>query len=125
MRSPFGGTIYPINSNPRRKNIFGIPCYHKLQDITDEAKYRNNGVSSIDLAIIAVPAKAVKQVMRDCVEVGVKGAIIISAGFKETGKDGTKMESEIYEIAREGKIRVVGPNCLGVMVSQFMFVCTS
>jgi acetyltransferase len=60
--------------------------------------------------------------MRDCVEVGVKGAIIISAGFKETGKDGTKMESEIYEIAREGKIRVVGPNCLGVMVSQFMFV---
>lgn len=122
MRSPFGGTIYPINSNPRRKNIFGIPCYHKLQDITDEAKCRNNGVSSIDLAIIAVPAKAVKQVMRDCVEVGVKGAIIISAGFKETGKDGTKMESEIYEIAREGKIRVVGPNCLGVMVSQFMFV---
>lgn len=119
MQNPFGGTIYPINSNPSRKNIFGIPCYTKLQDVVDQSKYRNNGVSSIDLAIIAVPAKSVYKVMQDCVEVGVKGAIIISAGFKETGVEGAKLEQEIYEIAREGKIRVVGPNCLGVMVSCF------
>ena len=72
--------------------------------------------SSIDLAVIAVPAKAVKHVMYDCVEVGVRGVIIISAGFKETGVDGAQLEKEIYEIAREGRIRVVGPNCLGVMV---------
>ena len=72
--------------------------------------------SSIDLAVIAVPAKAVKQVMNDCAEVGVRGVIIISAGFKETGVDGAQLEKEIYEIAREGRIRVVGPNCLGVMV---------
>lgn len=121
VRSPFGGTIYPINSNPLRKNIFGIPCYTKLQDIVEQSKYRNNGVCNIDLAIVAVPAKAVKRVMKDCVEVGVKGAIIISAGFKETGEEGAKLEREIYEIAREGRIRVVGPNCLGVMVSHSFY----
>ena len=54
--------------------------------------------------------------MRDCVSVGVKGAIIISAGFKETGPDGAVLENEIMEIARGGNMRVIGPNCLGVMV---------
>ena len=57
-----------------------------------------------------------QQVMRDCANAGVKSAIIISAGFKETGADGEILEREIMEIARDGKIRVVGPNCLGVMV---------
>ena len=55
--------------------------------------------------------------MQDCVDVGVKGAIIISAGFKETGAEGERLEREVWEIAKEGKVRVVGPNCLGVMVS--------
>ena len=119
MRSPFGGTIYPINSNPLRKNIFGIPCYTKIQEVTEQSRYKSNDVPIIiDLAIIAVPAKAVKAVMQDCVEVGVRGAIIISAGFKETGEDGARLEREIYEIASEGRVRVVGPNCLGVMVSE-------
>ena len=57
------------------------------------------------------------QVMKDCVSASVKGAIIISAGFKETGEEGAKLEKEIMDIARDGNIRVVGPNCLGVMVS--------
>ena len=55
--------------------------------------------------------------MKDCVSASVKGAIIISAGFKETGEEGAKLEQEIMDIARGGNIRVVGPNCLGVMVS--------
>ena len=55
--------------------------------------------------------------MKDCVASSVKGAIIISAGFKETGEEGAKLEKEIMDIARDGNIRVVGPNCLGVMVS--------
>ena len=55
--------------------------------------------------------------MKDCVTASVKGAIIISAGFKETGEEGAKLEKEIMDIARDGNIRVVGPNCLGVMVS--------
>lgn len=54
--------------------------------------------------------------MQDCVSVGVKGAIIISAGFKETGPEGAVLEGEILEIARGGNMRVIGPNCLGVMV---------
>lgn len=58
--------------------------------------------------------------MKDCVNVGVKGAIIISAGFKETGTDGAILENEIMNIARDGNIRVVGPNCLGVMVRYLM-----
>ena len=57
--------------------------------------------------------------MQDCVSVGVKGAIIISAGFKETGEEGANLEREIMDIAKEGNMRVVGPNCLGVMVSIF------
>ncbi len=65
--------------------------------------------------MIAVNAKHVKQVMEDCVEVGIKAAVIISAGFKETGAEGAQLEREVYEIACKGKIRVVGPNCLGVM----------
>ncbi|KAL7441156.1 hypothetical protein ACHAXH_006608 [Discostella pseudostelligera] len=108
LTSPFGGTIYPVNNNPRKLkgNVFGIRSYQRMQDIPEQG---------IDLAIIAVPSKAVKDVMRDCVSVGVKGAIIISAGFKETGPDGAVLENEIMEIARGGNMRVIGPNCLGVM----------
>jgi len=109
LSSPFGGTIYPVNNNPRNphKSIFGIKSYQRMQEIPEQ--------DPIDLAIIAVPARVVKSVMQDCVEVGVKGAIIISAGFKETGEEGAKLEKEILDIARRGHIRVVGPNCLGVM----------
>ena len=64
--------------------------------------------------------------MQDCVGVGVKSAIIISAGFKETGHEGAVLENEIMEIARGGNIRVIGPNCLGVMVRSSLvlfFIC--
>jgi acetyltransferase len=64
--------------------------------------------------------------MQDCVGVGVKSAIIISAGFKETGHEGAVLENEIMEIARGGNIRVIGPNCLGVMVRSslvLVFIC--
>ncbi|KAL7546239.1 hypothetical protein ACHAWF_009572, partial [Thalassiosira exigua] len=106
LTSSFGGTIYPVNNKRRKDNIFGIRWYQRVQNIPERG---------IDLVIIAVPAKAVKSVMQDCAEVGVKGAIIISAGFKETGAAGAILEEEIMAIAREASIRVVGPNCLGVM----------
>jgi predicted CoA-binding protein len=108
LSSPFGGTIYPVNCNPKRRSVFGIKSYARLQSIPDIQQ------QGIDLAIIAVPAHAVKQVMLDCVEVGVRGAIILSAGFKEVGIEGAKLEREVRDIAQRGKIRVVGPNCLGV-----------
>lgn len=121
ISSPFGGSIYFVNSNPRRKSVFGIKTYLRVQDVvlSEQVGNSNNvdeeGNGGIDLAIIAVPAHAVKDVLQDCVEVGVKGAIILSAGFKEVGVEGAQLESEIRTIAQEGHIRVIGPNCLGVM----------
>ena len=103
ISSPFGGTVYPIN--PKRENILGIKAYPSIKDLPDQ----------IDLAVIVTPAPTVPNIIEECVESGVKGAIVISAGFKEVGPEGAKLEEEILEHARKGKMRVIGPNCLGVM----------
>ena len=103
ISSPFGGTVYPVN--PKRENILGIKAYKSIMDIPDR----------IDLAVIVTPAPTVPAIIKECVEAGVKGAIVISAGFKEVGEEGAKLEAEILEHARKGKMRVIGPNCLGVM----------
>lgn len=102
MSNPFGGTIFPVN--PKRHSVLGIPAYSSIKDIPDP----------VDLAIIAIPAPLVPGVVQECVEVGVKSAIIISAGFKETGQAGVELEKQILETAR-GKMRIIGPNCLGLM----------
>ncbi len=102
MSSPFGGTIFPVN--PKRHNVLGIPAYPNIKAIPEP----------IDLAIIAIPAPMVPDAVRDCVEVGVKGAIIISAGFKEIGPEGIELERQIMATAK-GKMRLIGPNCLGLM----------
>ena len=102
MSNPFGGTIFPVN--PKRHSVLGIPAYSSIKDIPDP----------VDLAIIAIPAPLVPGVVQECVEVGVKSAIIISAGFKETGSQGVELEKQILETAR-GKMRIIGPNCLGLM----------
>ena len=103
ISSPFGGTVYPIN--PKRENILGIKAYPSIKDLPDQ----------IDLAVIVTPAPTVPGIIKECVEAGAKGAIVISAGFKEVGPEGLKLEEEILEQARAGKMRVIGPNCLGVM----------
>ena len=103
ISSPFGGTVYPVN--PKRENILGIKAYPNINDLPDQ----------IDLAVIVTPAPTVPGIIEECVEAGVKGAIIISAGFKEVGPEGAKLEEQILENARKGKLRVIGPNCLGVM----------
>lgn len=103
ISSPFGGTIYPVN--PTRSSILGIRAYPNLAALPEQ----------VDLAVIVTPARTVPDVMRECVANGVKGAIIISAGFKEIGPEGAALETEILNIAREGNMRIVGPNCLGVM----------
>ncbi|MGI0480296.1 GNAT family N-acetyltransferase [Geminocystis sp. CENA526] len=100
---PFGGTVYPIN--PKRKNVLGIRAYSSIREIPE----------SIDLVVIAIPAVGVPNVIRECVETGVKGAIIISAGFKEIGPEGIKLEQEVLTEARKGNLRIIGPNCLGLM----------
>jgi len=103
ISSPFGGTVYPVN--PKRENILGIKAYPNIKDLPDQ----------IDLAIIVTPAPTVPGIIEECVEAGVKGAIVISAGFKEVGPEGAELERRILEQARKGKMRVIGPNCLGVM----------
>ncbi|WP_013321343.1 bifunctional acetate--CoA ligase family protein/GNAT family N-acetyltransferase [Gloeothece verrucosa] len=102
ISNPFGGTIYPIN--PKRHNVLGIQAYPNIKAVPEP----------VDLAVIATPAPTIPGIIAECVEAGVQGAIIISAGFREIGAAGLELERQIQEIAR-GKIRIIGPNCLGVM----------
>jgi acetyltransferase len=103
ISNPFGGTVYPVN--PKRSSVLGIKAYPDIAAIDDE----------IDLAIIVIPAPYVPESIEECVAKGVRSAIIISAGFKERGPRGAELERRILEIARRGNMRIVGPNCLGVM----------
>jgi acetyltransferase len=99
----FPGKLYPIN--PAGSEILGLKVYQKLADIGKE----------VDLAIIAIPARFVPDSLRECAAAGIGAAIILSAGFKEAGKEGTLLEEKIKKIAREQKIRILGPNCLGLI----------
>ncbi|WP_435011433.1 bifunctional acetate--CoA ligase family protein/GNAT family N-acetyltransferase [Tundrisphaera lichenicola] len=101
--NPFGGTVYPVN--PNRKNVLGIRAYPSVKDVPEP----------VDLAVIVTPAATVPDLMGECADAGVKGAIVISAGFKETGPEGIELEFRVLEQARRGRIRLIGPNCLGVM----------
>src|SRR5690348_14502380 len=103
ISSPFGGTVYPVN--PRRAAVLGIRAYPSISAVPDR----------VDLAVIVTPAESVPQMMRECANAGVGGAVIISAGFRETGSRGLQLEREILDAARGGGVRVIGPNCLGVM----------
>src|SRR5918911_1022127 len=103
VSSPFGGTVFPVNS--RRSNVLGVKAYPSVSEVP----------AKVDLAAIVAPAPAVPEIIGECVEAGVEGAIIISAGFKETGPEGAELENRVLEEARRGRTRIVGPNCLGVM----------
>ncbi len=103
ISNPFGGTVYPVSIS--RRSVLGIKAYPSITEIPDD----------VDLAVIATPAPTVPDIVRECIENGVRGAIIISAGFKEIGEEGRRLETEIREIARKGRLRIIGPNCLGVM----------
>ena len=89
--------------NPNRESVLGINCYDKITDIKED----------IDLAVIAVPSRIVKSIVDDCVLKKVKGVVIISGGFKEVGNQ--KEEEEIRDALRENKIKLIGPNCLGII----------
>ncbi|AFW94646.1 acyl-CoA synthetase [Anabaena sp. 90] len=103
ITNPFGGTVFPIN--PQHSSILGIKAYSTIFDVPEK----------IDLAVIATPASTVPKIIADGVESGIKGAIIISAGFKEAGEKGIALEQEILQQAHRGKIKIIGPNCLGLM----------
>lgn len=97
------GKIYPVN--PKRSEVCGLRCYPSITAVPEQ----------VDLAVIVTPAATVPAIVAECVAAGVKSCIIISAGFKELGASGRKLEEEILLHARRGKMPVIGPNCLGVM----------
>jgi len=97
----FPGPVYPVNI--RETEVLGRKAYARVTDIP----------GPVDLVAIVVPAPSVPAVMEDCVAKGVKAAVIISAGFAETGAEGKKLQDEVLRIARKGGIRFVGPNCMG------------
>ena len=101
----YRGKVYPVNL--KRKKILGLKTYPSVLDIKNK----------IDLAVIAIPAKAVNIVLKECGKAKIKNAIIVSAGFKEIGSDGVVLEREMAEIAKRHKIKIIGPNCLGVLDS--------
>lgn len=103
LSTSFGGTIFPVN--PKYNSILGIKAYPSVGAIPDE----------VDLAVIVTPARTVPGLIQECADKGVRAAIIISAGFKETGPKGVALEEEILKIARKSNMRIVGPNVLGVM----------
>lgn len=103
LLSQFSGEIFPVN--PKRTTILNTDCYPNLSAIP----------KPVDLAVIVIPAKGVLAVIQECVKLGIPSAIIISAGFKELGKDGLLLEQQILEEARKSGLRIIGPNCLGVM----------
>jgi acyl-CoA synthetase (NDP forming) len=98
----FAGEIYPVN--PHAVQILSLKCYASVREI----------LNPIDLAIIAVPAPVVPVVMEECVEKKIPYAIVISAGFRETGEAGKALEAKVLRIAKEGGIRIMGPNCMGI-----------
>ena len=104
LKSGFEGRVYPIN--PKEKEIEGLPCYPTVKDVPDD----------IDMAIIVVPARIVPMIFKDLAEKGVKGAVVISSGFGETGEEGRRLVEEIKKKAA-GKVRFIGPNCMGVCSS--------
>ncbi|HEU4415964.1 MAG TPA: bifunctional acetate--CoA ligase family protein/GNAT family N-acetyltransferase [Candidatus Angelobacter sp.] len=103
LDQPSGATIFPIN--PHRPNVLGIRCYPSIASIGEP----------VDLAIVVTPAATVPEVLQECVDAGVGGAIVISAGFAELGAAGKEREKKIKEVLASGRLRLIGPNCVGVM----------
>ena len=101
--SGFKGPIYPIN--PKASEILGLKCYASLLDVP----------GPVELVTILVPSKAVAAVMEEAGQKGAKGAIVITAGFREAGGEGVQMEHKLLDIAKKYGMRIVGPNCLGLI----------
>jgi acetyl coenzyme A synthetase (ADP forming)-like protein len=102
-RGGFKGTVYPVN--PKAKSILSVKTFPTITSIPD----------TVDLAIIILPPTACEQTVADCIAKGVKGIVIVSAGFKEVGGEGVEIENRIVTICKAAGVRLVGPNCLGVI----------
>ncbi|MBU2592676.1 CoA-binding protein, partial [Patescibacteria group bacterium] len=101
INSGFPGKVYPVN--PNAENINDLKCFKTILDLPEV----------VDLAVIAIPAASVNEVLSQIGEKGVKNVVIYSAGFKEIGEDGKKLENQLIEIANKYALNILGPNCLG------------
>lgn len=110
LRQGYTGRIYPVN--PRYREIDGLPCYASVAEVPDP----------VDLAIVFVPAAAVAPAVQACAQRGIPGVMVQSAGFAETGPDGRRMQAELHELAARRKIRIWGPNCMGLVDAHRRFV---
>src|SRR5438309_1320070 len=103
LLNEYKGTVYPVN--PKDRSISGVRSYPSIGDLPE----------SVDVAVVVVPAAVVPAVTEECGKKGVKGLIIISAGFKEVGQDGATLERQVASLAQKYSMRMVGPNCLGTI----------
>jgi acetyltransferase len=103
LRSGYRGALYPVN--PKVDQVLGVKCYPNLASIP----------GPVEMAVVVVPNQIVPQVMEESGAKGVKVAVIISAGFRETGKEGAELERTVGKIASKYGIRILGPNCLGII----------
>jgi acetate---CoA ligase (ADP-forming) len=103
LLNEYTGTVYPVN--PKEHSISGVRAYQSVLDLPE----------TVDLAVVIVPAPIVPSVVEDSGRKGVKGLVIISAGFKEVGADGAELERRVFSIAQKYSMRMIGPNCLGVI----------
>jgi len=99
----FKGKIYPVN--PKHEQLLGLKSYKNIGEVP----------APVDLVVIATPATTVPQLIAECVDAGVRSAVVISAGFKERGAAGIALERQIQEQLRRSTMRLIGPNCLGIM----------
>ncbi|HIE08370.1 MAG TPA: hypothetical protein EYP65_00805 [Armatimonadetes bacterium] len=99
--------VYPVN--PKAEEILGLRCYPSVLEVEGE----------VDLAVVVVPAPAVPSVIEECGERGIRFAIVISAGFKEAGPEGAERERQLKEVAKRAGVRIVGPNCLGILTPTY------
>lgn len=110
--SGFGGVIYPVN--PNRERVQGLKTFASVREIA----------GPVDCAIIAVPARFVVRTLEDCAAMGVKSAIVFSSGFAEVGSDGEAMQAQLSDISKRTGIRILGPNCLGILNFKSRFFAT-
>ncbi len=103
LKKRFKGYVYPVN--PKYNEILGLKCYPSIKNVPDP----------VDLAVIAVRAELVPQIMEEVGERGIKAVIIISGGFAEIGPEGEKRQEKVAEIAQKYGIRIIGPNCIGIL----------
>ena len=103
LKGGYRGTLYPVN--PKARSVSSVKAYPTISDIPD----------SVDLAMVILPPRPALTAVKEAIEKGIKGMVIVSAGFREVGGEGLEIENTIVELCREAGVRVVGPNCLGVI----------